>query len=159
MEGNNEPIVNRLYCYLILNPSIIISDFMFRLPLNLLVIGGLILFIYSLIFLYRNKNGLVERGPYKYIRHPQYLGIMIMTFALTLSCFYTTPIFLNNAIINHAVIVGIWIAEVIAYIILAKIEEIHLKSKFGESYMNYLHSVPFLIPFLKLKRSKTMETD
>lgn len=140
--------------YLILDPFIIIHDFLLSFPLNLPVIGGLILFIYSLIFLYRNRNGLVERGPYKYVRHPQYLGIIIMTFALTLSCFYTTPIFFN-----HAVIVGIWIAEVFAYIILAKIEEIHLQSKFGESYMNYLHSVPFLIPFLKLKRSKTLETD
>jgi len=138
--------------YLILDPFIIIHDFILSFPLNLPVIGGLILFIYSLIFLYRKKNGLVERKPYKYVRHPQYLGIIIMTFALTLLYFNTTPIFLN-----HVVIVGIWIAEVVAYIILAKIEEIHLKFKFGESYIIYLHSVPLLIPFLKLKRSKTLE--
>lgn len=46
--------------YLILDPFIIIHDFILSFPFNLLVIGGLILFIYSLIFLYRKKNGLVN---------------------------------------------------------------------------------------------------
>ena len=46
-------------------------------------------------------------------------------------------------------------AVVLAYIILAKIEDYALKAKYGDKFSEYANDVAFMIPFLKLKRNKT----
>lgn len=117
---------------------------------------GFVLFIYSAIYLNQHKNGLVTTGPYKYVRHPQYLGIIIMTLGLTLLSFHLTPSFIPFA--SHALVAGVWFGEVLAYVLLAKIEEFHLKSKYNSKYMKYENSVPFMVPFLKTRAIKETKT-
>ncbi len=80
-----------------------------------------------------------------------------MTFGMTLIGFQTSPIFNFNLgnLNGYTVLLFIWIGEVAAYIILAKIEEYALKVKFGDKYLEYVDGVSFMIPFLKLKRNKT----
>jgi len=46
----------------------------------------------------------------------------------------------------------IWLAEVMAYIILGKVEELALKTKYGAEYIEYANQVGFMIPKLNLKR-------
>lgn len=152
------PLITYLIIF-ISQPDIIIYDFQFFFPGYFPVIGGLILFLYSSIYLYRHNNRIVETGPYKYVRHPQYLGIIIMTFSLTLLSLGTSPVMsiTQNTQVAHIIIVLIWLAEVFVYIILAKIEELYLKSKFGDIYLKYTNNVPFMIPFLKLKRHKNIK--
>ncbi|MHA1728261.1 MAG: isoprenylcysteine carboxylmethyltransferase family protein [Promethearchaeota archaeon] len=129
------------------NPLVITDDFWYFFPGYTPVIIGFILFLYSLIYLWRNKGDLVKTGPYKYLRHPQYLGIIIMTFGLTSLSIQTSPIFpsvhLNSPLFY---VMLIWIAEVTAYVILAKLEESYLKSKLGQKYSEYISSTPFIIP-------------
>jgi protein-S-isoprenylcysteine O-methyltransferase Ste14 len=73
---------------------------------------------------------------------------------MTIVAFQTDPIVnFNSYYLNdYVILLYIWIGEVLAYIILAKIEEIALKSKYGNAYLNYMYNVPFMLPFLSLKR-------
>ena len=135
------------------NPKILFYDFLFFFPENVLALLGFFLFLYSLIYLYRKRNGLVKTGPYKYVRHPQYLGIIMMTFGLTLvslQIYPVIPYLLTPIYIGHLAVLLVWTVEVFAYIILAKLEESYLRSKFGDEYVKYSESVPFIIP-LRLK--------
>lgn len=141
------------------NPGIFIYDlnFLFRTHEIYIVLFGLTLFIFSLIYQLTHRKQLIRTGPYKYLRHPQYIAFIIMTFGMTLIAFQTSPIFnFNLGYLNgYTVLLYIWIGEVLAYIVLAKIEEIALKAKYGDKFSEYANDVAFMIPFLKLKRNKT----
>ena len=141
------------------NPGIFIYDlnFLFRTHEIYIVLFGLTLFIFSLIYQLTHRKQLIRTGPYKYLRHPQYIAFIIMTFGMTLIAFQTSPIFnFNLGYLNgYTVLLYIWIGEVLAYIVLAKIEEIALKAKYGDKFLEYANDVAFMIPFLKLKRIKT----
>jgi protein-S-isoprenylcysteine O-methyltransferase Ste14 len=75
---------------------------------------------------------------------------------MTLITFNTSPVFgFNIGNLNgYSVLLFIWIGEVIAYIVLGKIEEIALKAKYRDQFLKYASDVPFMIPFLKLKRNE-----
>ena len=141
------------------NPGILIYDlnFLFRTHEIYIVLLGLTLFVISLIYQLTHRKQLIQSGPYKYVRHPQYLAFIIMTFGMTLLAFQTSPIInFDLGYLNvYTVLLYIWIGEVVAYIVLAKIEEIALKAKYGEGFLEYAKNVAFMIPFLKLKRYKT----
>ena len=141
------------------NPGILIYDlnFLFRTYEIYIVLLGLTLYVISLIYQLTHRKQLIRTGPYKYVRHPQYLAFIIMTFGMTLIAFQTSPIFnFNFGYLNaYTVLLYIWIGEVLAYIVLAKIEEIALKAKYGENFLEYAKNVAFMIPFLKIKRYKT----
>ena len=99
------------------------------------------------------------KGPYKYIRHPQYLGIIIMTFGLTLLSVDSGPLnptypISSNEFFKRSWILYMWIAEVILYIILAKIEDLSLKAKYGENFLNFAKIVPFMFPVLNLYKDR-----
>ena len=104
-----------------------------------------------------HRKQLIRIGPYKYVRHPQYLGVIIITFGMTLIAFQTSPIFnFSLGYLNaYTVLLYIWIGEILAYIVLAKIEEFALKAKYGDDFIEYCNHVAFMIPFFKLKRNKT----
>ena len=81
----------------------------------------------------------------------QYVALIIMTFGMTLIIFQTSPVIDFNLNINgFTFIFLIWIGEVLAYIILAKIEDYALKAKYSDEYIDYANKVSFMIPFLKL---------
>jgi len=136
-------------------PGILLADFrfFFGYPGTYVALLGGVIFVYSLIYQLTHWKGLIQKGLYKYVRHPQYLGIIIMTFGLTMICLNTSPIFpfiheLSNKLMW---VVFIWIIEVLAYLLLAEIEDFYLKSKYNENYLEYKNKVAFMIPFLKLK--------
>ena len=140
------------------NPGIFIYDlnFLFRTHEISIVLFGLIFFIFSLVYQLTHRKQLIRTGPYKYVRHPQYLAFIIMTFGMTLIAFQTSPIFnFNLGYLNgYTVLLYIWIGEVLAYIVLAKIEEIALKAKYGDKFLEYRNRVAFIIPFLKIQGNK-----
>ena len=138
------------------NPCILISDisFLFSSHEIYIILLGFTLYIYCLIYQIRHRKQLIQTGPYRYVRHPQYIALIIMTFGMTLMVFQTSPVFnFELSIDGFAFIFLIWIIEVIAYIFLAKIEEYALKAKYGDEYIEYANSVSFLIPFLKFNRN------
>ncbi|MBY8979156.1 MAG: isoprenylcysteine carboxylmethyltransferase family protein [Candidatus Lokiarchaeota archaeon] len=139
-------------------PNILLIDIQFLTSsygFNL-VLFGFILFIYTVVYQLTHRKQLMRTGPYKYIRHPQYLAFIIMTLGMTLVAFQTGPVF-DFPVYNvdgHTIIFLIWIGEVLAYIFLGKIEELALKTKYGDEFLEYANDVSFMFPFLKLKRNK-----
>lgn len=137
-------------------PGILLADlkFFFGYPGTYLALLGGVIFLYSLIYQLTHRKGLIQEGPYKYVRHPQYLGIIIMTFGLTMICLNTSPVFPFNPELSNGLmlVVSIWIVEALAYLMLAGIEDLYLKSKYNEKYLDYTKTVAFMIPFLKLKK-------
>jgi len=124
---------------------------------RVLIIVGLSIFLYSTYFLRKEqRDGLVTTGPYKYVRHPQYLGILLFTIGLTSWSFVvaaiTFGVTLWQAILGfYFNPIKIWYIEFVLYILVALIEEMHLAKKFGEAYKKYRGETPFLIPGVKLR--------
>jgi methanethiol S-methyltransferase len=83
---------------------------------------------------------LVISGPQKYVRHPLYLGVIVITFGWAL---YDGSTFVLVA----AVGLHLWFS-----LVLIPFEERELKALFGEQYMRYMEGVPMLVPFTKRKR-------
>jgi protein-S-isoprenylcysteine O-methyltransferase Ste14 len=141
------------------NPKIFSTDliFIFQNPGIYFIIFGFWLFVYSLIFQLIHRKQLILTGPYKFIRHPQYLAFILMTFGMTLVVFQTSPIFEFSVSYENGlgILFLIWIVEVIAYILLGKIEEIALRAKYGDEFKGYKNRVAFIIPFLKFKLLKS----
>ena len=151
------PLISYL-AFFFQNPGIIYYDIQFLIRSHgfYIILFGFIMYIYSLIFQLSHRKQLIRKGPYRYVRHPQYLALIIMTFGLTVITFETSPVF-NFDIANlngYTIIFYIWIGEVLAYIVLGKIEDIALKAKYGDQFSKYANDVLFMVPSLKLKRYK-----
>jgi protein-S-isoprenylcysteine O-methyltransferase Ste14 len=148
-----------LLSYLLLyfqNPSILIYDirFLIRTPGFFIIMLGLVIYLYSLIYQLTYRKILLQKGPYKILRHPQYLAFIIMTLGMTLVAFQTSPILEFNLynLDPNIILLLLWIGEVVAYIILAKVEEIALTKKFGNEFIDYKKSVGFMLPIIKSRR-------
>jgi len=141
------------------NPEILLYDFEFLSDTHgfYFVLFGIILYIYSLIYQLTHRKQLIRTGPYKYVRHPQYIAFIIITLGLTIVTFDTSPVFNFDlgSLNGYTFIFYVWIGELLAYIILAKIEEIALKAKYGDEFLEYADDVPFMFPLLRLKRNKS----
>ena len=138
------------------NPNILSYDlnFLFETHGFYYIILGFIVYFYTLIYQLSHRRRLIRTGPYKYIRHPQYISFIIITLGLTLVAFETDPVFntLPFDLNGYTVIFYIWVGELLAYIVLAKIEEIALKAKYGDEFLEYANKVSFMIPFFKIKK-------
>ena len=124
------------------------------------LLSGAVLFTYATYYLSkRKKEGLITTGPYKYIRHPQYFGILLMTIGLGSWSYvvYATTFgvtFWQTYFGWFFDPIKVWYIEFALYILIALIEEVHLSNKFGEAYKNYQKSTPFLIPVAFLCKNK-----
>jgi len=150
-----------LISYLVLffqYPSILLYDLRFLIGTQgfYVLVFGLILYTYSLIYQLSHRDQLNTKGPYKYVRHPQYFAFIIMTLGMTIVAFETSPIFEFAVSYENgfSILLFIWIGEVVAYILLGKIEEIALKAKYGDEFLEYRKKVSFIIPFLKIQGNK-----
>ena len=83
----------------------------------------------------KKDHELITRGPYHYVRHPIYTGILLMAFATTLS-FGTLSACIGFLII----LLGIWFK--------LKEEEALLVEHFPEEYSSYKNRTKILLPFL-----------
>ena len=140
------------------DPSILLYDlgFLIRTQGFYVILFGLILYVYSLIYQLSHRGQLMIKGPYRFTRNPQYLAFIIMTLGMTIVAFQTSPIFEISVSYEHrySILTLIWIVEVIAYLILGKIEEFTLKAKYGDEFLEYKKRVAFIIPFLKIQGNK-----
>jgi protein-S-isoprenylcysteine O-methyltransferase Ste14 len=102
------------------------------------------------IWFHHKKVGLFTRGLYSKIRHPQFLGIIIVTLGLTMEILGSG---LNNYVLPRESTVsfglpqlaGLWFLQVLGYITIAWYEERQLSKKFSE-YKDYKQHVSFLFP-------------
>lgn len=108
------------------------------IDLTLLTIG-LVIFLVSFIFWLINLKrggGLITNGIYRFVRHPQYLGIILFTLGITIRSL--RPISLIA-----------WITLLTGYLILASLEEKSLLEIYGQKYNEYSKRTAFIIPYLK----------
>jgi len=123
------------------------------IPEKALVIIGLLILVCSMAYLrIKKKEGLVTSGPYRLIRHPQYLGMILSTLGFTSwSVWYLNNTF-GIGFLSPSQTIGVWFIELFAYVLLAYIEEQYLCRNYGESFENYKSQVPLFIPLLKTNR-------
>ena len=114
---------------------------------------GLIILAYSIAHLkMKKKEGLVTSGHYRLVRHPRYFGIILSTIGLTSWSVWILNNTFGIGFLSSSQTIGVWFIELLAYIILAHIEELFLSKKHGEAYEKYTSQVPFLVPFFNTKR-------
>jgi len=83
---------------------------------------------------------LVIQGPYRYVRHPLYLGVVLLVLGWWLLLDYSFLLF-------SAIILLFWFNFVVA-----NFEEKELRAIFGEQYNQYSKEVPKMIPFTKRRK-------
>lgn len=120
---------------------------------NLITFIGLSLTIYSVIYLFRHKkDGLVTTGPYRFIRHPQYTGFLLITLGLTVFSYWWLSNTFGIGWLSKEATVTLWFVQLGIYVVLALIEESHLMKAFGEDYRSYKEKASFFVPLGKLNR-------
>jgi protein-S-isoprenylcysteine O-methyltransferase len=121
----NEPIVKILAIVILILGAII--TFLSRLHLG--KFGTSIILVYD-------DHKLINKGIYKHIRHPIYLGALIQ---------YTSMGIIIGSIFITSLTFILWILIVNTRI---NLEEALLFEKFGENYREYQNQTKKLIPFL-----------
>ncbi len=99
---------------------------------------ALVILGWEKIFDAKNRY-LVTDGLYKYIRHPQYLGILVATLGMVVYKFSPISILL-------------WPVLLLIYYRLAKKEEKIMQNIYGAQFLTYKSRVPMLLP-LKLRKN------
>ncbi|UCH31404.1 MAG: hypothetical protein JSV05_07880 [Candidatus Bathyarchaeota archaeon] len=114
------------------------------------IITGFAILVYSVAYLItKRKGGLIASGPYGWVRHPQYLGMILLTLGLTSWSVWILNNTFGIGFLSPLQTVGVWFIELLAYVLLASIEEQHLSKQHGAAFEHYKRQVPFFIPLLK----------
>jgi protein-S-isoprenylcysteine O-methyltransferase Ste14 len=102
---------------------------------NIIIITGVLLVIYGWTKIYKAKNQLITTGIYAQLRHPQYLGFLLITLGM------------NVLWVTFSTLI-LWPILVLLYCQLAKDEDKQMEKKFGEQFTEYKNNVPMFIPKL-----------
>jgi len=118
---------------------------------ELTVVGWILLWVGALLYILsvltlrgKGVGNIVDSGVYGVVRHPMYLGAMIMFFS---------HIFFGQ---NWIVAVGAVVAMVCCYLIMLSDEQRNAE-KFGDEYKRYMEKVPrmnFVFGIVRLQRRK-----
>jgi protein-S-isoprenylcysteine O-methyltransferase Ste14 len=99
----------------------------------IIMVAGILLIVFGWKKIHESKGQLVTTGIYGRVRHPQYLGFLLLTLGMNLE--WTTIFTLL-----------LWPVLVFVYHRLAKTEEKENEDRFGEEYQKYRRTVPMFIP-------------
>jgi len=105
-------------------------------------IGFAILLLAVVQFL-RKRGKLVTTGLYSVVRHPQYFGIILITFGISVMSWNYS---LWWGLETNYEIFYVWLIQVLGYVILASYEEHRLLKKYEKEYPEYKKKVPFILP-------------
>jgi protein-S-isoprenylcysteine O-methyltransferase Ste14 len=109
--------------------------FIVMLVSNILIIAGIWIISAGWEQVYRSEGKLVTGGIYRYVRHPQYSGIFVITLGLMIQ-WPTLPTLI------------LWPFVIAMYMRLAKNEEQDILEKFPKEYTAYMERTPRFIPSL-----------
>jgi protein-S-isoprenylcysteine O-methyltransferase Ste14 len=106
----------------------------FVFPASKVIMGiGILLVIFGWKQIHHGKGHLVTTGLYRYVRHPQYIGFLLITFGM-------------NVMWLTIITLVMWPILVVVYYKLAKTEEKDAEAEFGEEFREYKRRVPGWIP-------------
>ena len=110
---------------------------------NILILGGFILLSTAWKVLYEAQRAatLATTGPYARVRHPQYVGFILIMLGFLLQ--WPTLI----ALIMFPILLFM-------YVLLAHHEEREVLAEFGEKYRRYMLSTPAFLPRLRPTRRR-----
>lgn len=118
----------------------------YPVPFPLRFFGSAMIFIgFVIIYLgwkkIHSKNELVKTGIYAYIRHPQYVGLLLLTLGQLIQWPTLTGILL-------------WPGIVYLYFKLARREEEYVQELYGKEFEDYKKRVPMFLPKLHFRVKK-----
>jgi protein-S-isoprenylcysteine O-methyltransferase Ste14 len=102
---------------------------------NILIIAGFVLIsaAWRVLYAAQQKSELATTGPYAHVRHPQYVGFVLVMFGFLLQW----PTLLTLVMFP----VLVWM-----YVRLADTEEREAVAAFGDTYRRYAARVPAFFP-------------
>lgn len=112
-------------------------------------LGGLLVSLWSFYTAYRagliidighyikEEHKLVTSGAYGFVRHPVYLGVLLIWLGLAIG--FQSPVVL--------VVTALYVVP--AYLVYIRSEEKMMLSEFGEQYETYRHRVGMILPWWK----------
>ncbi|KON31958.1 hypothetical protein AC478_01700 [miscellaneous Crenarchaeota group-1 archaeon SG8-32-3] len=107
---------------------------------TIIIVVGILLIVFGWrqIFKARSKSQgqLVTTGLYSHIRHPQYLGFLLLTLGMLLEWPTIFTLLL-------------WPVLTVVYYRLAKDEDKEIEAQFGEEFREYKRTVPAFLPRLR----------
>ena len=104
---------------------------------NIIIIAGILLVIFGWINVFRANGQLVKTGIYNHVRHPQYLGFLLITSGMNILWVTISTLIL-------------WPILVFVYYRLAKDEDNTMEKKFGNEFLEYKNKVPMFIPKIRV---------
>jgi protein-S-isoprenylcysteine O-methyltransferase Ste14 len=114
-------------------------------PDKVFSILGVLIMVYSTVYLNKKrKHGLVTTGPYRLVRNPQYFGAILFIINMTSRSY--KEVLGDVGWIGPRGTLIVWFSTLIAYILLALVEEAHLSNVFGSEYTAYKSRTAFLVP-------------
>lgn len=110
--------------------------YMYRLGMpvgSLVTLAGVLLVVLGWRELHRHRGELVTTGVYRYLRHPQYLGLVLVT---------------AGWLVHWPTLPGLvmWPVLTLAYVRQARWEEAEMSRRYGPAYEAYLQATPGWLP-------------
>lgn len=102
-----------------------------------LILAGMALLALGWAQVYRGRHGLQTRGIYALVRHPQYMGLILIVLAFNIQ-WPTLPTLAMAPVL------------IVMYVLQARREERELAARLGTDYLRYAARVPRFIPRLRL---------
>ena len=105
---------------------------------NVIILTGMFLIVFGWSRIFKAKETFVTSGIYAHVRHPQYLGFLLLTLGINI----LWPTFSTLIL---------WPILVLLYYRLATEEEKDMEEKFRDKYLEYRTKVPMFIPRIAVK--------
>lgn len=119
---------------------------------SLVFVLGCYLIVSGIVHLASGRKegmSLIESGPYKFIRHPQHLGIILISLPFALYIPWS-----NDLGIRIGEILS-WSLSCVILFIISEIEEVRITQKLKEEYLNYKQRTGFILP--KIRRNEEIK--